>query len=115
MKLINARHEEWGEDVPLFCTENEITFTRFAWCRRMPIYSKRLGVPVRPYDLRHTFSIMYLRNGGNVFSLQRTLGHANLTMTKRYVAITQGDLNQQHEVASPLKVLIPEKHRVRKV
>ncbi|NLI11917.1 MAG: hypothetical protein GX425_04690 [Peptococcaceae bacterium] len=48
-------------------------------------------------------------------ALQRTLGHTDLTMTKRYVALTEQDLRQQHTIASPLNVLLPQRHRIRKV
>lgn len=114
-KLIRARHAEWGENVPLFCTENGTILNRFAWARRMQRYSKKLGSSVQPYDLRHTFAVMYLRHGGNAFSLQRTLGHTTLAMTKRYVALSESDLYQQHAVASPINTLVQKKNRVRKV
>lgn len=34
--------------------------------------------------LRHTFASHFMMNGGNILVLQRSLGHANLTMTMRY-------------------------------
>ena len=114
-KLISARHPEWGENVTLFCNEYGITLTRFAWAGRMRKYSEQLGTSIQPYSLRHTFAIMYLRQGGNAFSLQRMLGHTTLTMTKRYVAITESDLIQQHAIASPINTLVPKKNRVRKI
>ncbi|MEK3942492.1 MULTISPECIES: tyrosine-type recombinase/integrase [Paenibacillus] len=46
----------------------------------------------RPYDLRHAFSLEFIRNGALAFSLQRTLGHVDITMTKRYVALVDDDL-----------------------
>ena len=50
------------------------------------------GVSLRPYDLLHAFALNFLRNGGNVFALQRIMGHSNLNMTKRYSALTQNDI-----------------------
>lgn len=113
--LLMARHPEWTEQTPVFCTEDGKRMNHNAWDRRLQLYSERLNVKVRPYDLRHSFALLYLRNGGNAFSLQKMLGHTTLTMTKRYVALTQQDLKQQHILASPLNTLLPKRSRVRKV
>lgn len=114
-KLIMARHESWKEDVTLFCTEDGSNMNRFVWDKRMSKYSQKIGFKIRPYDLRHTFAVMFLRLGGNAFSLQRTMGHTNLTMTKRYVSLTESDLHQQHELATPINCLVKKKSRVRRL
>jgi integrase/recombinase XerD len=54
------------------------------------------------HTLRHTFATSYLRNGGDVFRLQRILGHAKLDMTRRYVSIQSEDLREVHHRLSPL-------------
>lgn len=56
---------------------------------RLKMYSKTLKTSIRPYNLRHAFALQFLRNGGHTLALQRTLGHTDLTMTKRYVALTE--------------------------
>lgn len=79
----------------------------------MARYSKKLGIRVTPYDLRHSFAIIYLRNGGNVFTLQRTMGHTDLNMTKRYLALDGDDLRNELEKSSPINSLIKRKKRVK--
>jgi site-specific recombinase XerD len=113
-ELISARHPSWDNSMPVFCTQDGIVLNRYSWRSRMEGYSKRLGVKIRPYDLRHAFALQFLRNGGNALVLQRILGHSDLTMTRRYVALTQDDLKEQHALASPLNVLVPQRQRVRK-
>lgn len=60
------------------------------------------AVRCSPHTFRHTFAVTFLRNGGNVFTLQQLLGHTNIAMTNRYVAISQGDLERQHRQFSPV-------------
>jgi len=43
------------------------------------------GVRTSWHTLRHSFATSYIRDGGNVFYLQRVLGHTDLTTTKVYV------------------------------
>lgn len=61
-----------------------------------------VGVRCSPHTLRHTAAVMFLRNGGNVFSLREILGHTNLNMTSRYVALAEADVANQHRLYSPV-------------
>lgn len=111
-ELIAARLDEWDETVPVFCTYEGNQLNRHSWGDRIEHYCKKLGTHIVPYDLRHSFALLFLRQGGNALALQRMLGHVTLEMTKRYVALTNNDLKNQHSLASPIKRLMPTKKRV---
>ncbi|HAZ07370.1 MAG TPA: hypothetical protein DCZ01_02355 [Elusimicrobia bacterium] len=63
------------------------------------------GVRLSPHTLRHTFAVLYVRNGGDSFSLQEILGHSTLEMTRQYVNLARRDVAEQHKKFSPIDVL----------
>jgi site-specific recombinase XerD len=89
----------------LFLTRDGRPLTKDRIDKMMAGYGRRAGIKgVRcsPHTLRHTASVRFLRNGGNVFSLQRLLGHSNLEMTRRYCELADVDVQQAHRIASPV-------------
>lgn len=61
------------------------------------IHGKKAGLPrCYAHKLRHTSSVMYLRNGGDLFSLQKKLGHASLQMTRHYCNLADADVRAAH-------------------
>lgn len=100
---------------PIFCTnEGEMMLAR-AWQDRIKFYSRRIGEKITPYDLRHDFALLYLQNGGNVFTLQKMMGHTTLEMTRRYIDIDTTELKRMASIASPINSIIKSKGRMNKI
>lgn len=91
-------------EVP-FLTSSGRPWSRIGVLRAVKLHCQRLGFepPARTcHAARHSFAIGYLRNGGNVFYLQRQLGHSSLAMTKRYANVLVDDLSKVHNRLSLL-------------
>ena len=79
-------------------------------------YSEKSGVKITPYQLRHSFATLFLKNGGDLFSLQHLMGHADLRMTKRYTELDESYIEQQHRSYSPALLLGQKStQRIRKI
>lgn len=89
---------------PLFMTSKRGAMDRNALRKMLKRAGERaeIGEPVYPHRLRHTFAISYLRNGGDIYTLQKMLGHSSLDMVRRYLAIAQVDVQESHRRASPV-------------
>ena len=61
------------------------------------------GNRVSPHTWRHTFAKTFLLNGGNLFALQKILGHSDITTTQIYVEYTDKELPAQMGRYSPLE------------
>ena len=54
------------------------------------------GVRVSPHTFRHTMAKFYILAGGDIFSLQRILGHSSLETVRLYVKMFASDVQRQH-------------------
>ena len=59
-----------------------------------------------PHVLRHTFAITFLRAGGDMFRLQRILGHSSFEVLKAYLALQTEDILAAHRQFSPLNAKV---------
>ena len=65
--------------------------------------SKRCGIKrLHAHLCRHTFAVMYLMNGGNIYMLKEILGHTRLDMVQRYLHFTSAQVASQHHMFSPM-------------
>ena len=108
LKLLQVRPKEWG-NVNIFCSENGSPFSVSAWSKRVVDYSKSAGLErLTSYSLRHTSALLLLRRGGNAFTVQRMLGHADMQMTRHYINLTCEDMRRNHSQAGVINALLLE-------
>ncbi|ASN81373.1 tyrosine-type recombinase/integrase [Deinococcus ficus] len=55
-----------------------------------------------PHAFRRGFAVEFVRNGGDVFTLQQIMGHRSLEMTRQYVMFLDDDLKAAHLRFSPV-------------
>ncbi len=72
-------------------------------------YGSKMNITTRcsPHTFRSSSAVLYIRNQGDPFSLQKRLGHSSLTMTRHYCELADNDVRAahlKHGVADRLKV-----------
>lgn len=99
----------YGEPLKKRTIQDRIKF----YCQER-LGKEALSYRCSPHDFRHTFAVMYIRNGGDLLSLQKLLGHNTLEMTRRYVNLLNDDIKSKFAEFSPLDSVISFKQTGRK-
>jgi len=68
---------------------------------------KQAGVtPCGPHRFRRTFALWCLRDGMDLHSLRMLMGHSDLTVLQRYLALAGEDIERAHKAHSPADKLL---------
>ena len=113
-KLIHITPKDWKQEY-VFYTIDGNKMSSDCWSKIIQRQSKKLNVNATAYSLRHFFAIEFLRKNGNIFALQMIMGHTDISTTKKYIALSQVDLKNQHERATPLFSVIKRNTRISKL
>ena len=87
-KFLKAKPKEWEKW--LFPTRDGKQLKANVLGRNFRKYCERTGVKFTPYPIRHSFATFYLENGGDLFTLQRQMGHTDYYNNRRIKAILKG-------------------------
>jgi site-specific recombinase XerD len=94
--IVYRRHHQVGDADPLFTTAGGTRLSAMGLRSIFERLSRRSGVKITPHACRRTFAVQSLRSGMDVFSLQRLLGHSDVSVTAGYVAFVDGDILEVH-------------------
>lgn len=75
-------------DAPLFVSRYGEPLTRDGLrqiIKRLGEWAGIEGVRCTPHDFRHTFSVLFMENGGDIFKLQKILRHKSVKTTENYL------------------------------
>jgi integrase/recombinase XerD len=89
----------------LFCTRGHTMLNKDIVRRDVKLLCESLGFasPARTlHAMRHTFGTNYVRKGGDVFRLQKVLGHSSLSTSRIYANLNTEDLSEVHQRLSLL-------------
>ncbi|MBA7619931.1 MAG: tyrosine-type recombinase/integrase [Calditrichaeota bacterium] len=56
-----------------------------------------------PHRIRHGFGKNFITNGGDTRSLQKIMGHANISTTEIYIELSQEEVRGKHHQFTPLR------------
>lgn len=95
---------ELGTSEYLFVNEDNKKLSRKNVDDRIKKYAKIAGITDKrnsAHTFRHTAAVDFLRNGGDLRSLQEILGHTSMKMVERYTQLLDDDIKNAHRKASP--------------
>ncbi len=121
-----VKYEEWRATLKALIEkdmqDNKLSRTEFAaelgtyqqtvgkWLKGISEPGPRLW-PCNPHRFRRTFALWMLRDGCDLHTLRLFMGHSDLTVLQRYLAIAGEDLERAHREHGPVDRLLDANHK----
>lgn len=84
--------------------------TRGGLSKAIKNYNNKRGIDrTSLHDFRHSFSRIFIKNGGTISQLRRILGHKDISTTDKYVRLLIGDIKKNYDSINPLECLSENK------
>lgn len=103
ISIAEAQEEEY-----IFCSSYGGRLDSLTAIKNFEKYGKKAGLNKRttPHIFRHVFAVQMVKAGTDIFTLQRLLGHNNITTTRQYIQLDNRHLIESHTKANIISMFI---------